>query len=236
MLKFYFSLRSPYSWLAYRDLGTRHRELAGRLEWIPFWEPDEVSLRMLADAGGKFVYTPMSRAKHLYVLQDVRRLATERGLSFAWPVDRAPWWEVPHLGYLVAKRHNRGPEFLEQAYRARWEQGRDVCDRSVVAEIGESVGIDPGEVRDAVENPRVRAEGVEALLSIYRDGVFGVPFFVRGYDRYWGVDRLATFAAAVEGADADAEAAARRTLSAVSAVPGRDDDRATDGGHAGGCG
>ena len=231
-LRFYFSLRSPYSWLAYHDLRTRYRTLGDRLEWIPFWEPDELSLRLLAEAGGQFVYTPMSRAKHLYVLQDARRLARERGLLFTWPVDRSPWWEVPHLAYLVARRQDRGAEFIAAALRARWEDGRDICDQETISDIAVSLGLDPADVRGAVDDPSVRAEGVAALLSIYRDGVFGVPFFVRGYDKYWGVDRLPAFAGAVHAADEPIE---ERPLVKSLTVP-ESELVATDGGHAGGCG
>src|ERR1700730_17100085 len=101
--RFYFSFRSPFSWLAHRDLTTRHAAIAERLEWIPFWEPDETSERQLRDAGGSFCYTPMSRDKHLYILQDVRRLAAQRDLTVTWPVDRSPCWEVPHLAYFAAE-------------------------------------------------------------------------------------------------------------------------------------
>lgn len=223
--RFYFSLRSPYSWLAYRDLLDRHAALAGRLEWIPFWEPDGHSLRLLAEAGGRFLYTPMSKAKHLYALQDVRRLAAERGLRPAWPVDREPWWEVPHLAYLVARRHGRGPEFIAGAYRARWEEGRDICDPRTIAGLAGELGLDEGELTGAVDDPRIREEGVRALLRIHRDGVFGVPFFVNRFDKYWGVDRLQAFADSVRaGAGAPPP-----TVSTVGAA-------SVDDGHAGGCG
>jgi 2-hydroxychromene-2-carboxylate isomerase len=240
-LKFYFSLRSPYSWLAYHDLQTIHPGLGERLEWIPFWEPDELSLRLLAQAGGDFVYTAMSRAKHLYVLQDVRRLARERNLTVTWPVDRSPWWEVPHLAYLVARRRGRGPQFIAAASAARWRDGRDICDPEVIAALAADIGLDPGELRGAVDDPDVRSEGVAALLSIHRDGVFGVPFFVRGYDKFWGVDRLPIFAAAVRAADvpvptglpvAVPATVPRQLLAELPKV----DLASTDGGHAGGCG
>lgn len=227
--RFYFSLRSPYSWLAYRELLQEYPDVAESVEWRPFWEPDELSERLLTDAGGEFWYTPMSRPKHLYVLQDVRRLAAARGLAFSWPIDREPCWEIPHLAYLVARKHGRGPEFIAQAYRARWEHGGNICDRATIAAIGESLGLDPAELAGACDDPAVRAEGVDALLDIYRDGVFGVPFFVLGFDKYWGVDRLAAFATAVR--------AARPTTLPLS-VPAMASGggRTVDDGHAGGCG
>ncbi|MBE1491988.1 2-hydroxychromene-2-carboxylate isomerase [Plantactinospora soyae] len=223
--RFYFSLRSPYSWLAYRDLLERYPTLANELDWVPFWEPDELSRRLLAEAGGEFVYTAMSRAKHLYVLSDMRRLAADRELEFSWPVDREPCWEIPHLAYLVACRHGAGPEYVAHAYRARWQEGRNICDRATVARIGDALGLDADELASASDDPEVRREGVEALLAIYRDGVFGVPFFVHGFEKFWGVDRLPAFAASVPlPVRADAGPL-------PVGAPGR-----TDEGHAGGCG
>ncbi|GAB7045402.1 2-hydroxychromene-2-carboxylate isomerase [Catenuloplanes indicus] len=225
MARFYFSLRSPYSWLAYRDLLDRYPGLAEEIEWRPFWEPDDDNLKALDEAGGAFLYTPMSRAKHLYVLQDVRRLAVDRGLSMRWPVDRDPWWEVPHLAYLVADRQGRGRAFVDAAYRARWEHGRDICDPATVAGLGTEIGVDGAELARAARDPAVRAEGVTALLALHRDGVFGVPFFVRGRDRFWGVDRLPAFAAGAGAVGVPREPAHPAVR-----------ERATDEGHAGGCG
>jgi 2-hydroxychromene-2-carboxylate isomerase len=196
--KFYFCLASPYTWLAVHDLGRRYPEVGVLVDWIPSWEPDEVTLRMLLEAGGRSGPTGMSPAEDRYVRQDVRRLAGERGLTFTWPVDRSPWWEVPHLAYLAARRHGRGPEFVEAALRLRWQDGQDICDPAVIGRLAGPLGLDPVPLRTAVTDPALRAEGVQALLATERDGVFGVPFFVHGTETYWGVERLAAFAEAVQ--------------------------------------
>jgi len=221
--RFYFSLRSPYSWLAYRELLDRYGDVAERLEWVPFWEPDALSERLLTELGGQFPYSAMSRAKHLYILQDVARLAKARGLSLTWPVDREPVWEIPHLGYLVARENGCGPEYIAAAYRARWEHGRNICDPAVIAEIGSSLGI------NAVvsDDPARRAEGARILLEICRDGVFGVPFFVHGFSRYWGLDRLGEFADHIR-----AQTPAAQSMPELVAANGLSSDH----GHAGGCG
>ncbi|MEU7134367.1 DsbA family protein [Streptomyces sp. NPDC046261] len=229
--RFYFSLRSPYSWLAYRELLEHHPDVAAAVEWRPFFEPDERSERMLTEHGGSFPYAVMSRAKHLYVLQDVRRLAAERGITMAWPVDRDPVWEVPHLAYLVALREGLGPRYIAAAYRARWEEGRDICDRAVVAEIGAGLGLDPAVLAGASEDPRLRREGLRLLLDICEDGVFGVPFFVHGFSRFWGLDRLPGFVAHLRARTAPEAALPRPAVSVAGLGP-----RATDDGHAGGCG
>ncbi|MFG3283174.1 2-hydroxychromene-2-carboxylate isomerase [Streptomyces sp. NPDC048111] len=228
---FYFSLRSPYSWLAHRDLTREHPDIADAVRWRPFFEPDELSTRLLTEAGGSFPYTAMSRAKHLYVLQDVGRIAKSRGIALRWPVDRDPVWEVPHLAHLVAERAGLGRAYVAAVYRARWEQGRDICDRAVIGGIGAELGLDPAELANACDDPELRAEGVRLLLDVDTDGVFGVPFFVHGFNRFWGLDRLPAFVAHLRERGLPAAALPRPVGAAVGLGPGSVDD-----GHAGGCG
>lgn len=230
----YFSFRSPYSWLAWHDLTTSHRTIAAQLEWLPFWEPDEQSERLLIRQEGRFIYTPMSKEKHLYVLQDVKRLAQRRGLSMVWPVDQDPCWEIAHLAYFVAEDAGRGMAFIERVYRARWQEGRNICDRATIAQLADEVGV-PGETASgAYERDDIRQRGVEALLKIERDSVFGVPFFINRSQKFWGVDRLDDFIRSLQG-DARAAHDSDDKIAAVHAVPAVD-VRTTDHGHAGGCG
>ncbi|MGY0070579.1 DsbA family protein [Streptomyces sp. QTS137] len=195
--RWYFSFRSPYSWMAYRDLMAHHRDVAERIDWLPFWEPDAEASGHLEQAGISLPYVAMSREKHLYILQDVRRLARDRGLEMVWPVDRRPRWEVSHLAYLVADELGHGQEFIAAVYRARWEEGQDISDPAVIAYIAEQLGLDPVRLSTACDDPAVREHGLGALNSLSRDGVFGVPFFIDGYEKFWGVDRLPGFVASV---------------------------------------
>ncbi|MFJ6694629.1 2-hydroxychromene-2-carboxylate isomerase [Streptomyces sp. NPDC091272] len=227
--RFYFSLRSPYSWLAHQELTARHPELVERLEWVPFYEPDESSARQLAEAGGRFPYSEMSREKNRYVLQDVGRLTKARGIEVTWPVDRDPVWEVPHLAYLVAAAHGRGQDYIAAVYRARFGEGRNICDPATVAEIGARLGLDPQSLAGASQRPELRAEGVAMLLDVCKDGVFGVPFLVHGYTRFWGLDRLDAFVEHLRTQQPSA-GSVPQPLAAVGL------GRSADDGHAGGCG
>lgn len=223
--RWYFSFRSPYSWIAYRDLLERYPDVAEEIDWLPFWEPDAGAAQELAERGITLPYAAMSRDKHLYILQDVRRLTTQRGLDMVWPQDKEPVWEVSHLAYLLAEQLGRGREFIDAVYRARWEQGSDISDPEVMAGIGRDLGIDPEALAAAGTDPAMRAEGLHHLEQLQRDGVFGVPYFIDGFEKFWGVDRLAPFAARVRARRAEAAAA-----SASASAP------TLDQGHAGGCG
>jgi 2-hydroxychromene-2-carboxylate isomerase len=225
--RFYFSLRSPYSWLALHDLAVGYPDVAAAVTWRPFWEPDATSSAALAERGGDFPYATMSHAKHLYILQDVKRLAADRGLVPTWPVDRDPVWEVPHLAYLVAERSGAGRAFVHAATEARWQHGRDICDPQVIAAVAASVGVDPAEAAAAGIDARLRADGVERLLDVCADGVFGVPYFRHGRARYWGIDRLPAFAAHLRGRPTDPDRAPGSMMDATVGA---------DAGHSGGCG
>ncbi|MFV8132317.1 2-hydroxychromene-2-carboxylate isomerase [Streptomyces syringium] len=200
--RWYFSLRSPYSWLAFRDLTERYPDVADVIEWRPYWEPDEVSNRLLAEEGVQLPYVPMSKEKHFYILQDVKRLSAERGLQVAWPIDKNPNWAISHLGYLVAQDEGRGRDYIAAVSRARWELGHDIADRKVIAAVAEELGLDPDRVANAVDDERLRTRGLDILREMERDGVFGVPFFIHRRDKFWGIDRLPAFVETVRAARA----------------------------------
>lgn len=223
---FYFSLRSPYSWLAWHDLKTLYPKLLQRLRLVPFWEPDSAYRDALGEKGEVFLYSAMSREKHLYILSDVRRLSQRRGLPVRWPVDRDPQWEVPHLAYLAADSAGKGKDFIDVITRMRWQEGADICDPETVAAAAVELALDPEFLRDAHRDPGLREQGLLPLRACIADGVFGVPMFNVGRDKFWGIERLPDFIAAVASATVPA---------APDETPlGRPVQALFD--HAGGCG
>ncbi|MEV5282350.1 DsbA family protein [Streptomyces sp. NPDC051993] len=230
--RWYFSLRSPYSWFAWLDLMERYPDVADGMEWIPFWEPDEITQRMLDEAEVELPIVAMSRAKNFYILQDLSRLSKARGLKMTVPIDKDPNWEISHLAYLAAADEGRGRDFVAAAYRARWQQGRDITARETIGEIAAELGLDAERFANASDDPALRKKGFDCLVSSYKDGLFGVPFFVHGRDKFWGADRLTAYVAAFRGEpirNAGESWQDHAELPLFSTAGG-------DTGHAGGCG
>lgn len=175
------------------------------MEYIPSWEPDDITLQLLSERGGKVLYPSMNRQKHLYILQDIKRMAAHFGYSLTWPIDRQPWWELPHLAYLAACHQGKGREFFWSVYRARWENGQDICSPEIIGPLAKALDLDPDAMTSALGNTTLRQEGAEALFRCYRDGVFGVPFFIIGYERFWGIDRIDMFVAALNRSTSSAD-------------------------------
>jgi len=225
----FFSFRSPFSWLLVERLRRHVPDAEERIELVPFWEPDPAMAAALAERDAGLHYVPMSKAKHLYILQDTKRLAGRLGLEMAWPVDVDPWWELSHCGWLQARRLGRAPEFYDAVVAARWGRGENICDPDVIGAAASSAGLDPEAIVAAGEDPEIRAEGLECLVRAYEDDIFGVPYLRLGWQRFWGFDRLDDFLRAFDnGARADRPAEVPR---AVASLVG-----AYDTDTAGGCG
>lgn len=189
--RFYFSFRSPYSWIGARILA--ERSLGQTVEYIPYWPADVHTQQLLHERGGKLLYTDMSKEKHYYILQDIKRLTRKLNYQMAWPIDRSPWWDLPHLAYLHAYRVGKGQEFFWAVHRARWERAEDICNIAVIRRLADETGIDADELSAAPDDPNIRAQGADALYRAYKDGVFGVPFFIHHFEKFWGIDRIEDF-------------------------------------------
>lgn len=191
--RLFFSFRSPYSWLTVHRLRARVPDAFEAIDWFPYWDPDERTDRGLRERGAEFHYVQMSRAKHLYLLTDTKRLAGAEGLPMAWPVDVDPWWELPHLAWLRARREGLAVPFYEAVTAARWERGEDVCTPDVIRTAAEVAGLDPDLAVGAPEDDDIRREGVDCLVTAYEDDIFGIPYLQWRRHRFWGLDRLDAF-------------------------------------------
>jgi len=197
----YFSFRSPYSWLTIHRLRAAIPDADDRLDWRPYWDPDERTELALRQRRAEFHYVQMSRAKHRYLLIDTKRVAQSLGLAMAWPIDVDCWWERPHLAFLAARRAGRATAFYDEVVAARWGRGEDICTAGVIAHAAEAAALDPAAVLAAPDDDSIRAEAVDCLVAAYEDDIFGIPYIKWGRQRFWGLDRLDAFLAAWSEAD-----------------------------------
>lgn len=75
-------------------------------------------------------------------------------------------------------------EFVYAMYRAYWEEGREIDSLDVIAEIGARYVSDVGELLDAVQERRFADKIVPFDEQAYSQGVYNVPTYWIGGDRY----------------------------------------------------
>lgn len=221
--RWYASIRSPYSWLALEKASAGNSELLKASQMGVFLEPLQETSSAMAERGIAFHYTPMSRAKHFYILRDVARLAQELELSITWPDDRDANWEVSAAACISVLQDDqaRGKELVLALSRARWTKNAQMASPDVVGAILLEQGL-PKELANLHETEAGKGLLLGAMAQLDSDAVFGVPYFRVGRQPFWGVDRLA----AAERAFADSE----------SAQLLKDPQFGFDDDHTGGCG
>ncbi len=66
----------------------------------------------------------------------------------------------------------------DRLYQAHFGERRSIFDVDSLVELGAEIGLDPGEVREALESDRYAAEVEEDGLQARRVGATGVPFYI----------------------------------------------------------
>jgi len=180
-IRFYFSFRSPYAWLASERLEEELGDLGVPIERIAIFPTP-----------GNFANDPAAMPdKVAYIIQDIRRLTRERGLAVRFPTAGDPDWSLSHAAFLGAERRGGGHRLLLELFRQRFAAGRDLGDDQVIAAAAAAAEIDPALALADAHDDELRAEVGDAWRrAVERDRVFGVPSFVYAGKLYWGQDRM----------------------------------------------
>jgi 2-hydroxychromene-2-carboxylate isomerase len=188
-IRFYFSFRSPYAWLAAERI---EHELAGyqlELEFVP-----------LFPAAGLFPNDPARHPEKLrYVMQDLLRLAKEYQLPLRFGAALDTDWAKAHAAFLGAQELGAGLRFMREMFRARFGEARDVARDDVLTDVALRCELPPERVLEAAHSPSLQSQTSEALsMAKQRDGIFGVPSFVYRGQLFWGHDRLGALRRALD--------------------------------------
>ena len=152
----------------------------------------------------------MAREQVEQMLAHVTELAAAEGLSYDFDSVAQTRTLRAHELLHLAKQHGKQLEVAEALFSAFFEQGRNVGDLEVLADIAQAAGLDRAETIEALTDGRYRADVDADMEQARAYGISGVPFFV--IDGRYGVSGAQspeTFAAALTQAAADAGAAAR---------------------------
>ncbi|MCZ6626376.1 MAG: 2-hydroxychromene-2-carboxylate isomerase [Deltaproteobacteria bacterium] len=180
-IKFYFSFRSPYSWLAFSRIEKELTGLPVGLDYIPIFPP--------SPAGSSDRLNPPGK-KSRYIIRDVSRFAEAYGMPLKFPRRFDTDWSKPHRGFLFAQRKGKGKEYGLRVYGARFSEGRDVGDHNLLGEIALACGLDQQEFLQSMNSLRYSAQLGKCFAQAGVHRVFGVPTFIYQRQMFWGNDRI----------------------------------------------
>ncbi|HVN85486.1 MAG TPA: DsbA family protein [Candidatus Binatia bacterium] len=179
-IRFYFSFRSPYAWLAAEQLEAELGDLGVAIALLPIYPTPE-----------RFPNDPVKVPNKLaYTVQDVARLARERGLTLRLPPAGDPDWALSHAAFLGAP-HHAAARFMLELFRKRFCEGLDLGQDRVIADAARAARTNPEPILTAAHSDELRAEAAAGWeRAVERDRIFGVPSFVYAGKLYWGQDRM----------------------------------------------
>jgi len=120
----------------------------------------------------------MPREQVEKMLEQMTRLAASEGIDFDFDRLRHANTRRAHRVLHLANAQGLQAEMQERLFRAYFAEGRQVSDPDLLAELGEEVGLDPDEVRDAFDDEAL-GEAVDRDITRARMlGVAGVPFWM----------------------------------------------------------
>ena len=196
-VEFYYDLVSPYSYLAYTQLGRICREHDAELVFKP----------MLLGAVHKMSgnRAPIEvEAKSRYQWRDIHRWADHYDVPLQFP-DPFPFRTLKTLrAAMFCSGRGELEAFTREAFALYWQEdgapkGLEESDEDgPVAEVARRIGADPEEVLEGTATPESKQAMKDATEEAVERGVFGAPaFFVDG-EMFWGNDRLHFVEAALE--------------------------------------
>lgn len=184
-IDYFFAPMSPFCYLAGDRLEAIAAKHGATIRYTPINAP-----ALFPRTGGQ-VLAERHDSRKAYRLQELRRTAAKRGVRldlqpFFFPVNPAP---SSYAIIAAAKVGGGDLGGLVQAFpRAVWAEGRDIADddtvRDLLVKCGFAANIADRFMLEAAETYMANLE--EAVAR----GVFGVPFYIVGDERFWGQDRL----------------------------------------------
>lgn len=177
-LEFFFSFRSPYSYLALRGAFAIADAFGLQIRVRPVLPMVMRGLRV-----------PQSKLR--YILSDTAREARCRHIPFGKIVDPLGSGVERCLAvYSYAESERKGRDFLLHAATAIWAQGVDVATDRGLRTVTDRSGLFWPDVKAALADDGWRQRVADNRDSMMESGCWGVPTLRLGNFAIWGQDRL----------------------------------------------
>lgn len=184
-IDYYLSVVSPWTYLC----GNRPFEVARKHGVQIVCKPLDPTA-LFARTGG----LPLGQrheSRQAYRLQELRRQSDKLGMALVFKPAFFPTNPAPAAYAIIAAQEAGGgdlPTLVQSLCAACWAEERDVAQDAVIRDCLSRAGFNPdltmsGLLRGAEAYARNLEQGILA-------GVFGVPFFIVGDERFWGQDRI----------------------------------------------
>jgi 2-hydroxychromene-2-carboxylate isomerase len=194
-LEFLFDFGGPNSYLAYKMLPGLIAQTEAEVIFTPILLGGLFKLTNNQAPLMRYADTP---AKRDYEMLEFNRFVQAHGIPFKmnphFPINSM----LAMRGAVAAQRAGCFMPYVEAIMTAMWEDGANTGDAAVLREVLDAAGLDGAALLAACEDPEVKAELAANTEKAAARGAFGVPTFFVGGEMFWGKERLAQVAGALQ--------------------------------------
>lgn len=175
----------PWCWIGKKHLDDalaawrqRHPDApAPTVVWHPFQlNPDMPEAGMARD---EYLASKFGDSQGGVGYDQVRAAASAAGLPFRPErIGRQPNTLAGHVLMAFAAAADAQHAMAERLFRAYFDQGADLGDRSVLLAVAEACGLPRDQAAAAMDDGTLRAATLAAEAGLRKAGIAGVPFFV----------------------------------------------------------
>jgi 2-hydroxychromene-2-carboxylate isomerase len=187
VIEVFFDCSSPWTYLGFHNIQPIAREFGIEILWRP------ILVGGVFNAINPGVYEVRAKPvpqKGRYLVKDIADWARSTGLSIKFPPTVFPVNSVKAMRGCVWLGKEMVP-FARAVFEAYWGEDNDISRDNVLADVCQSVGIDPERffagISQQVIKDQLRANSEELMAR----GGFGSPtIFIDKSDMYFGNDRM----------------------------------------------
>lgn len=183
-VKFLFDYLSPFAYFAWKKLPDLKKRLTIEIEPIPVLLP---ALLKHWEQKGPAEIPP--KAKYIYA--QCLRYAAKNNIPFTRPLYH-PFNPITSLRLsLVEVSGVKQCEMIDAIWNAGWQQGQDLSNKEVLAEVITHLGLLPETLLEKTNTIQIKDKLKQNTLDAIELGVFGVPTFITEDNTlFWGLDSM----------------------------------------------
>lgn len=188
IVQFVFDFGSPNAYLCHKVLGEIESRGPLRFEYFPILlgglfklSNNRSPIEAYAGVTNKLAYERLEIKRFI----DKHQLRAFR-FNPHFPVNTLKLMRL----VLAAQSLGCGPQFVDAAFAALWEQARNMDDPDEIARMIEAAGLDLAALSAKAQEPAIKERLVSNTQSAFERGAFGAPSFFVGRELFFGKDRL----------------------------------------------
>lgn len=186
-IKYYYSVASPFSYLAI----DRFIDLVKKKNLEVDEKPFDLVGKVFPNTGG--VPVPQRHPSRLkYRLVEIERI----GKKYNVEINSQPKFFPPKDPHIAAKftlaaiDNGNILTFGRECLKYLWAKEKDISDISVIEEICKKLNLDFNKLKEIAESEKINKVYLENSNDAIKENIFGAPTYVYNNELYWGQDRL----------------------------------------------